>query len=1117
MIVQPIYRRVGYLGISIGLAMLFLAGLSLVIAPVPVAQATNLTVGCTAGVGDVAALIQAINNANNESLYPGSDTIVLSTGCVYTLTTPNNYWYGPTGLPPITSTIIINGNGATILRSGASSFRLFYVGGINVPTGMLMLQNLTLKNGLAQGGSTTAGGGGGGLGAGGAIYNQGYLQLDSVTIVSNTARGGASSTSVGGGGGGMGANGDSSGYGGGGGFNPNYPPASGNGGGFLSAAEGGVGSGGAGGVSTIGGDGGAGSSRGGGGGGFTTDGAAGSVSGNGGDGGGGGSGGSGISGGGNGGAAAGTNGNGSAGGGAFGGGGGMGTGTESNGGGGGGVGGGGGAGRGSNMSGNAGGGGGGGFGGGGSSTFNYFGGTCNGGAGGFGGGGGGAGGNGPSGGYCSGTGGAGGFGGGSGVVNAGGGGAGMGGAIFNHGGVMTVTNSTLVSNTAQGGNNGGSTSTGGSGLGGAIFNLDGQVMLSNSTLANNSVIAGTGGTPSKQGGALYNRQQNGTAQFRLSHTILANSVGDNDCYLSNYGGTSSVTSNGYNLVRAIGNCTFSASGDITNTDPSLGPLQDNGGPTWTHALLVGSLAMDAGNPAFAGPPTTDQRGYPRIVNGQVDIGAYEYSLPTTTTITSDIPDPSNLNQVVAVTVSVTSTVGIPTGVISVTIIGGGGPNCSPTLSGGLATCNPTFTAAGAVTITANYSGTGYYLSSSGIVTHTVSKATPIIAITGDTPEPSNLDQAVAVTVSVTSTLGTPTGVVSITTTGGGDPSCSPTLSDGLATCNLTFTAAGAVTITANYLGDTNFITATTTATHTVNKATSIISITGDTPDPSDLNQVVAVTVSVTSTIGTPTGTVSVTTTGGGGPSCSPTLSGGLATCNLIFTAAGAVTITASYLGNTNYVASSDTQTHTVNMAATVTTITSATPDPSNLDQAVGVTVSVTSAFGTPTGVISVTAIGGGAPSCAVALSGGAGVCNLIFTAAGPVTITATYPGNANYIASSDTETHTVNVADTVTTIISHTPNPSDLGQAVAVTVGVTATAGTPIGTVSIITAGGGDPTCDLTLIGSAGSCNLTFTITDTVAITATYAGTTNFTASSDMENHTVISFYKVYLPLIIKR
>ena len=73
---------------------------------------------------------------------------------------------------------------------------------------------------------------------------------------------------------------------------------------------------------------------------------------------------------------------------------------------------------------------------------------------------------------------------------------------------------------------------------------------------------------------------------------------------------------------------YDGTGNI-NADPLLGPLADNGGFTMTFALGSGSPAIDAGSPAIC--PTTDQRGWPRPVDGDLDgsavcdMGAYEYS------------------------------------------------------------------------------------------------------------------------------------------------------------------------------------------------------------------------------------------------------------------------------------------------------------------------------------------------------------------------------------------------------------------------------------------------------------------------------------------------------------
>lgn len=64
-------------------------------------------------------------------------------------------------------------------------------------------------------------------------------------------------------------------------------------------------------------------------------------------------------------------------------------------------------------------------------------------------------------------------------------------------------------------------------------------------------------------------------------------------------------------------------GNLFDVDPLLGPLADNGGPTPTHLPLPGSPAIDAGDPAFAGPPAIDQRGLPRIGGAAVDMGAVE--------------------------------------------------------------------------------------------------------------------------------------------------------------------------------------------------------------------------------------------------------------------------------------------------------------------------------------------------------------------------------------------------------------------------------------------------------------------------------------------------------------
>ena len=67
---------------------------------------------------------------------------------------------------------------------------------------------------------------------------------------------------------------------------------------------------------------------------------------------------------------------------------------------------------------------------------------------------------------------------------------------------------------------------------------------------------------------------------------------------------------------------LAASGDLSDTNPLLGPLADNGGATLTYALLVGSPAINAGT--NTGCPAIDQRGMSRPLLRTCDIGAYEF-------------------------------------------------------------------------------------------------------------------------------------------------------------------------------------------------------------------------------------------------------------------------------------------------------------------------------------------------------------------------------------------------------------------------------------------------------------------------------------------------------------
>src|SRR5207248_7659058 len=112
-------------------------------------------------------------------------------------------------------------------------------------------------------------------------------------------------------------------------------------------------------------------------------------------------------------------------------------------------------------------------------------------------------------------------------------------------------------------------------------------------------------------------------------------------------------SQGYNLSSDDGGGYLTGPGDQINTEPLLGSLQDNGGPTLTHALLPDSPAIDAGDPNFTPPPRQDQRGYPRVVNGRIDIGSFEVQeatpTPTATATPTLTPTPTSTPRVTPTT------------------------------------------------------------------------------------------------------------------------------------------------------------------------------------------------------------------------------------------------------------------------------------------------------------------------------------------------------------------------------------------------------------------------------------------------------------------------------------
>jgi CSLREA domain-containing protein len=191
------------------------------------------------------------------------------------------------------------------------------------------------------------------------------------------------------------------------------------------------------------------------------------------------------------------------------------------------------------------------------------------------------------------------------------------------GGIYTTINSLSVVNTTISGN----ASTEGAG---GVYSKYGPVGFYNVTIAKNTANSDEikpGGT----GAGIFNEAG---ATFYLANSIVA----DNAVLVPTAGKpirdpdqcSGSIASLGGNLLSDIDSGHCSIGGPYSVTAVTLGPLQNNGGPTKTHALLPGSAAIDAGN--IAGcvdgdgePIATDQRGVHRPYGPYCDVGAFEAS------------------------------------------------------------------------------------------------------------------------------------------------------------------------------------------------------------------------------------------------------------------------------------------------------------------------------------------------------------------------------------------------------------------------------------------------------------------------------------------------------------
>src|SRR5208337_850213 len=505
---------------------------------------------------------------------------------------------------------------------------------------------------------------------------------------------------------------------------------------------------------------------------------------------------------------------------------------------------------------------------------------------------------------------------------------------------------------------------------------------------------------------------------------------------------------------------------------------------------------------------------------------------TTTTLTASASS-SVFGQAVTFTATVKAVppaTGSPTG--SVTFMDGSITLGTEVLStSGKATLTTKALPAGQDTITAVYSGdTNFATSTSAAVNQLVNKDSTSMTKVSSTANPSVYGQSVTFSTTVqamTPGSGVPTGPVTFYDGPNTVLGTATLNSSGVARFKNSGLAPGSYTITASYLGDSNFMAPTTAPaalSQTVNKDNTTTTILSS-PNPSSFGQSVTFTATVKAAApgsGVPTGTV---TFYDGSPSQGTPLGtamlygSGQATIPIGTLSVGSHTITAMYSGDTNFIATlkSDpaTTTQTVNPAATKTTVVSSA-NPSSFGQSVTftATVSVTgSGSGTPTGSVNFYLDGSTTPLYTAPLTS-AGSASFptsalaVPLAVGSQSITAVYEGDGNFAASprSTPLNETVTKDATTTSLTSSASSSTMHGQSVTFTATVTPVSpgnGTPTGNVTFTITSNGKtlssgvaPLMAMSNGADEAMFPYTFSTAGTYSITAVYAGNTDFTKST---------------------
>jgi hypothetical protein len=459
---------------------------------------------------------------------------------------------------------------------------------------------------------------------------------------------------------------------------------------------------------------------------------------------------------------------------------------------------------------------------------------------------------------------------------------------------------------------------------------------------------------------------------------------------------------------------------------------------------------------------------------------------------------------------------------------------STTAGSTTATCNTSDLPGGADTVTATFSGDGNYATSTTAhgVPQTVNLASTTTTISSGNPNPSVYGQSVAFTATITpSQTGAlhPSGNVAFSSNNATLADCNSVAVSTLggtttATCNTHDLTVGNDTVTATYSGDSDYSGSSTSngASQTVNQSQTT-TVLGSSANPGSIGQPVTYTATVTPLppgAGTPTRTVAFADSGTTITGCDlrPLATAGghtTATCIVTYNSAGQHSISATYSSDTNFAGSATASalTETIGQASTTTSLSAGSPDPSVVGQPVSFTATVTpTTSGTipPNGNVTFKSGANALADCSAVPVGNASgsttaTCSTTQLALGTDSVTATYNGDLNYSASSQSNSVSQTVHQAATTVtVATSPNPAAVGQAVTYTATVTPAppgGGTPTGTVEFFDPGNPIAGCVSQPLATSGgrttaTCTVSYGSIGDQSVSAAYSGDGNFTGNS---------------------